>query len=320
MPQPKKIITIGIKLIIGIISFWVIYKRLAEIPGLKSQLLYWLSDASLYATLLLTIVLMPVNWGIESYKWKITTEQVELISYKTALKSIFSGICAGNLAPGRAIEFLAKIVFFKIENRPKITILHFLNGMFQMLITVTCGTAAILYKLNNSNQPGNLLYIIISGGILLVILFYLAITNVAYIQKKLRFISWFKQMDETEKLHFSKTLIVKLTGLSIIRYAVFTSQFYLIYHALCPETTITNAFTAIAAYFMLTSIIPMISYIEPAIRAAIALFVFNTSADNSVSVVLASTFVWIINVVIPSVIGYIIIFKEKIVFKLPSAN
>ena len=77
---------------------------------------------------------------------------------------------------------------------------------------------------------------------------------------------------------------------------------------------------SIAAYFMLTSLIPMISVIEPAIRAAIALFVFNSNSDNSVTIVLSSTFIWIINVVIPSAIGYMIILKEKIDFKSARVN
>ena len=56
-----------------------------------------------------------------------------------------------------------------------------------------------------------------------------------------------------------------------------TSQFYIIYNALLPQNQLVDIFISIAAYFMLTSLIPMISIIEPAIRAAIALFVFNNT-------------------------------------------
>jgi hypothetical protein len=76
---------------------------------------------------------------------------------------------------------------------------------------------------------------------------------------------------------------------------------------------------SIAAYFMLTSLIPMISIIEPAIRAAIALFVFDNANDQTITIVLTSTFLWIINVIIPSAIGYIVILKEKIDFRAGSA-
>ena len=284
-------------------------------PQLKEQCVYWFSQPHMYLMLLLSLFLMPVNWGIESYKWKSITRQVEAVSYGTALKSVFSGICVGNIAPGRAMEFLAKIVFFKIENRPTITVLHFINGMFQMLITSIVGVISITYKLNQTNQSATIVYIVIAGGLLMIAFFCWAILNVAFIQKKLKFIKWFRRMDDAQAVQFSKALILKLVSLSIIRYLVFTTQFYLIYDVLAPGSSVIHVFTSVAGYFMFTSLIPMISVIEPAIRGAIAIFVFNGANDNPVNVILASTFVWIINVVVPSIIGYIIIFREKIEFR-----
>lgn len=316
----KKTLTLSVKILIGVLSFWLIYNRLSAIPHLKEQSLFWFSEPSMYLILLLVLFLMPVNWGIESYKWKTITDQVERVSYSTALKSVFSGICVGNIAPGRAMEFLAKIVFFKSENRPSITLLHFINGMFQMLITVTVGVISIAYKLNKNNQSSNFIYIVLAGGLGMILFFCWVILNVSFIQQKLKFIKWFRKMDNAQNTQFSKTLLLKLISFSIIRYLVFTTQFYLIYNALSPQNDMVQIFMSIAAYFMLTSLIPMISYIEPAIRAAIALFVFNNAADNTVIVVLSSTFVWIINVVIPSIIGYIIILKEKIDFKSARAR
>ncbi len=304
---------------IGLISFWIIYNRLNQIPHLKEQCLFWLSEPNMYLILILVLLLMPLNWGIESYKWKSITKQIESISYTTALKSVFSGICVGNIAPGRAMEFLAKIMYFKHENRPSVTVLHFINGMFQMLITVTSGLIAITYKLNQNNQSSTFIYGVLGFGVCMILFFCWAILNVSFIQQKLKFIKWFKKMDDAKNIQFSKTLILKLITFSIVRYLVFTTQFYLIYNALAPQNNLMDVFMSIAAYFMLTSLIPMISFIEPAIRAAIALFVFN-NGDNTVIVVLASTFVWIINVIIPSVIGYVIILREKINFRTAHAN
>ena len=316
----KKTLTFSAKILIGVLSFWIIYNRISTIPHLKEQSLVWISEPSMYLTLLLVLCLMPVNWGIESYKWKTITDQVERVSYSTALKSVFSGICVGNIAPGRAMEFLAKIVFFKSENRPSVTVLHFINGMFQMLITVTVGVISIAYKLNKNNQSSNFIYVVLAAGLCMILFFCWAILNVSFIQQKLKFIKWFRKIDGAQFTQFSKLLILKLISLSIIRYLVFTTQFYLIYSALSPQNDMAQTFMSIAAYFMLTSLIPMISVIEPAIRAAIALFVFNNAADNTIIVVLSSTFVWIINVVIPSIIGYIIILKEKIDFKSARAH
>jgi len=318
--KPKKILAIGVKLLIGLISFYIIYARLNSIPHLKEQFSGWLNEPSLYLILIGTLILMPVNWGIESYKWKMITSTIERISYGTAVKSVLSGICVGNIAPGRAMEFLAKIFFFKTENRPVITVLHFINGMFQMLITVTAGMIAIAYKLNRHTSSSTIVYLVLGGGIVMILFFCLAIGNVAFIQKKLKFIKWFKRIDDSQIVQLSRPMILYLVVLSIVRYAVFTTQFYLIYRIMSPQTVMLQSFASIAAYFMFTSLIPMVSVIEPAIRAAIALFVFNNPTDITVNVVLASTWVWIINVVIPSLIGYIIILKEKVYFRSSHVN
>ncbi|MBK6985171.1 MAG: flippase-like domain-containing protein [Bacteroidetes bacterium] len=320
MKSKKKILTVLAKIAIGIVSFWIIYNRMSEIPQLKEHCLAWLHEPKMYFVLALVLCLMPVNWGIESYKWKSITTQIESISYSTAIKSVFSGICVGNIAPGRAMEFLAKIIFFKFENRPSITVLHFINGMFQMLITVTVGIIAIGFKLNQNHDSSSFIYLVLTGGLCMILFFCWAIFNVSFIQQKLKFIKWFQKMGSTQNIQFSKTLILKLISLSIVRYLVFTTQFYLIYNALTPQNEIIQIFMSIAAYFMLTSLIPMISVIEPAIRAAIALFVFNNTGGDTITIVLASTFVWIINVVIPSAIGYVIILKEKIDFRSANVN
>jgi hypothetical protein len=320
LKSKKKILTLLVKIAIGIVSFWIIFNRLSEIPQLKQQCLAWLHEPKMYFVLALVLCLMPVNWGIESYKWKSITTQIEAVSYSTAIKSVFSGICVGNIAPGRAMEFLAKIIFFKFENRPSITVLHFINGMFQMLITVTVGIIAIAFKLNQNHDSSSFIYLVLAGGLCMILFFCWAIFNVSFIQQKLKFIKWFQKMGDTQNIRFSKTLILKLISMSIVRYLVFTTQFYLIYNALTPQNEIIQIFMSIAAYFMLTSLIPMISVIEPAIRAAIALFVFNNTGGDTITIVLASTFVWIINVVIPSAIGYVIILKEKIDFRSANVN
>ncbi len=318
--KPKKILALGVKLLIGFASFYIIYIRLRAVPHLGEQFAQWMHEPAIYAALLATLLLMPANWGIECFKWKTITSTVEAISYSKAVKSVFSGICVGNLAPGRAMEFLAKIFFFKPENRPVITVLHFINGMFQMLITVTAGMAALAFKMKGAGSSPTFLYAVLGFGLLMLIVFVLAIRHIAFIQQKLGFIKWFRNIGAEQIVTLRRPMIARLIALSVVRYVVFTAQFYLIYHALSPQSALWQSLAGIAAYFMLTSLVPMISVIEPAIRAAIALFVFNDAGDSTAHVVLASTWLWIVNVVVPSLIGYGIILKEKVYFRSGNAR
>jgi hypothetical protein len=321
MLKSKKIITFSLKLLIGIISFWIIYNRISDTPHLKSDWYSVINSPNIIYAIVFSCLLMPLNWGIECFKWNQITQQIEKLPYLTSVKSVMAGICVGNIVPGRAMEFLAKIMFFKSENRPSITLLHFINGMFQMLITVTLGTISIALKFSGNNLNSTLIYALMIAGLIMITVFCLAILNVSKILSVLKKIKWIKKFEFHQNIKFSNTLIVKLILLSVIRYGVFITQFYLIYSALSPNSNILSSLMGVAIYFMLTSLIPMISFIEPAIRAAIALFVFNDDyASSTIVIVFTSTFIWIINVIIPSIIGYIIILKEKLNFKIISDN
>ena len=58
----------------------------------------------------------------------------------------------------------------------------------------------------------------------------------------------------------------------------------------------------------------MISFIEPAIRAAIALLVFSNLNVPEVALVITAVLLWLMNIVLPSIVGYGIIVKEKFEF------
>ena len=115
---------------------------------------------------------------------------------------------------------------------------------------------------------------------------------------------------------FKKESITRLISFSFIRYLVFTTQFVLILKIFYSGPLNSSILASVCVYFLLTTILPMISFIEPAIRAAIALLVFGGLEISEISLVTTAIMVWLINVVFPSIVGYYIIVKEKFeVFK-----
>jgi hypothetical protein len=318
LQKRKKILSILIKLLIGFGSFLLIYIRLSDdfTPD-KLELLstYAFSPQGIFC-FILCILLIPVNWGIEAYKWKLITAPIQWVSYKTATKSVYSGVCLGNLAPGRATEFLAKIIFFKIENRPKITVLHFVGGMFQLSITIIAGFIALLFELKNFNPNSSwMTYATTTIGILLLTLLVLSIYKINYI---LNFIS--KKVSKQSQVEdfnyrFTAKALVKLFGFSALRYAVFFLQFFLLIFLFHPSIN-SAIFPGIALYFLITTTIPMISVLEAAIRAAVALVVFKDSGISNSALALSSVLIWLVNIIIPSIFGYIILLRQNFNFKL----
>lgn len=318
LSQNKNIITWLVKILIGLGSFALIYWRLngdmtsENLQALKNSF----SSSTSYILLLCCVLLIPVNWGIESYKWKLITSPIENISFKTAMKSVYSGVCVGNLAPGRATEFLAKILFFQPENRPTITLLHFANGMFQLSVTIIAGLTGLFLKFNlNSGLSSSQVIWIIIFCVVLLIVFSLFILRFDAFQTKLIKILKRKIDGNTLPYKFSKEISLRLLSFSVLRYFVFTVQFVLIlklfYNGFSSEYIVI---ASVFVYFLLTTILPMISIIEPAVRAAIALLVFGGMGYPEITLVISAIMVWLINIVIPSLAGYIIIVKEEFEF------
>ncbi len=319
MKRRKKILSIVVKILIGLGSFGIIYARLhSDFTADKVELLSLAAfSAKGLMLLLFCLFLIPLNWGIEARKWQIITRPVEYISYRRATKSVYSGVCLGNLAPGRATEFLAKIIFFHISNRPKVTVLHFVGGMFQLSVTVVTGFIALIYQLNNFG--GEYAWMVrttsVIGALLivaLVVCIYKIDTLLNYLAKK---ISKGEPMEEFA-YRFTPRSLAQLFGYSILRYSVFYTQFVIILLVFSPHVIDYTVLSGIALYFLITTTLPMISVLEAAIRAAVALVVFKGSGISDTVLALSSVLIWLVNIIIPSIFGYIILLRQNFNFKL----
>jgi hypothetical protein len=242
---------------------------------------------------------------------------VEWIRYKTALKSVYSGVCLGNLAPGRATEFVAKIIFFHTQNRPKVTVLHFIGGMFQLSITIIVGFIALILELQNfGDKYVWMVYTTSAVGVVLLSALIFCIYRIDHILNLIA-----KKINKDDcapefKYRFTTKLLIQLFGYSFIRYGVFFVQFILLLLLFHPFQPGLSIFTGAALYFLVTTTLPMISVLEAAIRAAVALVVFKDSGISNSALALASVLIWLVNIIIPSIFGYIILLRQNFNFKL----
>jgi hypothetical protein len=321
--QGKKFLFLLIKISVGLGSAALIWWRLRNdltsenLSMLKSAVFSWRGCACA----LIAIALIPVNWGIEALKWKIITTPVESLSYTRASRSVYSGVCLGNLAPGRATEFVAKILFFQPENRAKITLLHFANGMIQLSVTILAGLAALLYRLQATMSGAAWLPILaVALSVVVLVAMVLLLFNLN------RFMNWFTKRFNTsaEITAFNYPLTVQLFfnlwSWSVLRFSVFTLQFMLILLLFANTPFTLTTLACILLYFFFTTVIPMFSVIEAAVRAAIALAVFNGLGMNETALALASVSIWMVNIIVPSIAGYIFLVQEDFDFKSTVKN
>lgn len=305
--QFYKVISLLLKTAIFILSLWYIFQKL-KIANFTLHLEDTITKInSLYFFIAFLLVL--VNWGIEAGKWKYLVQKMEHISFSTALKSILSGVTISIFTPNRIGEFAGRVFYLKNTDKVKATMISLFGSMFQLSVTILSGTAAcILYYFRHEDESfmlnfiavGNLLLLgIILTLVLLVIAFIYAIRNVLPERiKSILFLFTSKEMFTTFML-------------SLMRYMVFSFQYYLILRVFGINAGVIDSFLLIAITFFITSVIPTFAMTEITVRGASAIYFFSTVSNDTSSIIAASVIVWIINLAIPALIGGLFIWNLK---------
>ena len=313
-PKTASRLKIAIKVAIVVLAYAYAGYRIATAPDID-QLPTYFSEMGLSQSLLLVaiLLLMPINWAIETWKWKLLIRDIEPeIGFGRSIKAVMSGVTVGTITPNRAGEFAGRILFVQKENRAKASYLTIFGDTAQFCATVIFGIAGLLLIGNHISEtiPYNTLMIISAiCGIAIIIIFikFDSIINTLGKTKlvKKRFEKYVPQCE----INLKNKLITLL--LSIARYAVFCLQFYLSLRFFSIDITAQSAFAAIFTTYICTYLIPSIAAAELGIRVSFAILFIGIFTTQETAIALASLLLYLVNVGIPITIGGIFLLKEK---------
>lgn len=107
--------------------------------------------------------------------------------------------------------------------------------------------------------------------------------------------------------------MLKVILYSLVRYLTFSFQFYYLLFLFGVEISYFEAMIAISSMYLLSSIIPSIFIFDVVIKGGVAVYVFGLMGVSEVIILSVVTMMWILNFVLPSVIGSYHVLR----FKLP---
>ena len=90
---------------------------------------------------------------------------------------------------------------------------------------------------------------------------------------------------------------------SIIRYLIFSFQFYYLMLILGLDISYLNAMIVITSMYLLSSIIPSIFIFDVIIKGSIAVFLFSFVGINAFIILSVIMVMWLLNFVLPSLFG-----------------
>ena len=324
----NKSITIFINYFLGPILFvWVsysIYHQVQRQPDLERswQTIKISFESPMIVNLAGVFLLMIVNWGIEAFKWKISVQRIQQVSYFTAFKAILSGTSFSVTTPNRVGEYLGRVLYMNDGNRLKAISLTIAGSMSQLIITLFMGLLGFII-LRKPIENGHIL----SGTWIQVmeygVLFALLTLTVIYLRLSW-IIKWIDRLPRIRKYawllkgleDFNATLMLQILSLSALRFLVFLIQYYLLFRLYNVDVSWWQGLWAVSVAFLIMAVIPTIAlFTDLSLRGQVSLKLIGLFSGNNLGIGLTSVSIWFINLIIPALAGSLLILSIKRIFK-----
>ena len=273
---------------------------------------------------------MLLNWSLESLKWQLLVRRVEKVPFLLAFQSVLTGVTVSIFTPNRTGEFFGRAFFLKRGDPVKASFLSIFGSLSQLLVTVLTGSVALLFVyrdflpsvegLSSWVNPGIIAGIILFDCALIAV--YLKVPFFTGILRRFVRGHWRRIMAYLGVIEtVSPKELIKVLGLSLTRYFVFSFQFYLILRVFGIILPFTQALIIIPLIYLSLAIIPTFALTELGVRGSISLYFIGMFTMNrlslplteaeSLSIVIAAGMLWIVNLAVPAILGIPFVFHLR---------
>lgn len=264
--------------------------------------------------MMLIVLLMILNWVLESLKWWHLTRELYPISVWKAIESVFCGLTWAVFTPNRIGEYGGRVMF--LPNRKRIHgIFAMAVGSFgQNVITNVLGAAStiwFLYSFMHLNQWLMLgITVIAAIFIALMLTFYFHIKWMVSLLNSIKFLKKFHRFFDIMG-KYKPAELLNIMWFCLARFLVFTFQYYLIIHLLIPQIPLLQMTLLMFVFFFIQSAIPSLDLLDIGVRSLTATTLFGYVTDQYIAVVVAISLIYIINLLIPAALGSVFVLKLK---------
>lgn len=309
----NKTLLIILKLFIAFGLIWYLVFRLNH-----NEIINSLRNANYYL-ITLAFVLMFLNLYLQYCRWELTANKLLSETNKSKIfRSFIYGISAGAFTPARVGEYIGRAVAFK--NKPVLRLFGatFLDKFFLLIIVIFVGSIGSVIYLSVNYNISNIIIIPLFIILLLFLLFFiLVLKNPRYWFDSivLRFKNIRKVNTGIEKinsLNFNKTKYANdMLLISILHFIIILLQFALLVAAFSYKFNFLGYIWAGSLVLFVNSVIPSVSFGDLGIREGAAVFFLIPFGITNVDAFNASIFLFLINILLPAVIGLFFLIKKN---------
>lgn len=299
-----------------------IYAQIQRQPNWKESIvqLKTVFGGRAIAELLACFGLMMLNWGIEARKWQLVINRIQPISWIQCCKAVFTGTTLAFFTPNRMGEYLGRVLYIDEGKRIRAISLTLVCSMGQLMVTLFFGVLGLVMIRPVLSQSigvsaafwlNAVLYVAVLGFAMLSLLYFRLSWLIRWIEKIPRIEQFVNQIRVLD--NFNATMLWRILSLSALRYFVFVLQYYFLFDVFGVQLSGWQVFWSVSVVFLVLAIVPTIAlFTELGVRWKTSIEIVQLFSANLVGIMATSLAIWLINLVIPALIGSLLILNIRL--------
>jgi hypothetical protein len=250
------------------------------------------------------LLLMPINVVAEAGKWRLLLRKTEPMTIWGAQRQVYYGYVGAFITPYHAGDYPARAMLLKDKSNFSAAVGLGLVGTVALLVVELIFGIPATWLFISYNPDIPMQYFAVAFIVLVLLLSFLP-HIVRYLSRR----EW--QNTQMRQLslalsHISYPFFMKTIAWSMLRYTIWAIQLALTLHFCGVDMTLVQYMIAIPFYYMVVAIFPSMPVLHIAIRGSWSLIIFGVFSPNTAGIALAVALIWLINTVLPMLIGSVL--------------
>lgn len=292
-------------ILMSVLIYWQIKTRSADFNVIEAFKKGFAWDQ--FPFLLFAVLFMPVNIFLESLKWKVFVNQFqERFSITSSIKSMLCGSFFGFISPNRVGEFLGRLNRIDKDNRSRALTAGYWGGIAQFIITFSIGIymggRAIMHHVNINSLDK----FTIPLAIVIIVFASTIYFNLKTVLAKISSFPYINKLTKKYPIEYdvpkSKLLLVLL--ITLFRYLVYVSQYVYLLYFFGVDLSYEVLFSSVCTMLVLHTMVPSVPFVDLGVKGNVLVLLLKNQTFNELGVLLAVFSIWIINIIVPAIVGY----------------
>lgn len=276
----------------------------------------WSAEHPLW--LLAAVALMPLNWWSEMKKWHRFVCRLEPMPQLRACKAVLAGVAVSLFTPNRVGEYGGRILFVRPENRWLAAAANVAGNIAQAAVLITFGSLGLVGlagRLHFTEGKGTAVFsaLALAGTAVVWVLYFHLPQAVALLCRwpLVKRIKRLVNVDSGAWAHFNRRELAELAAWGLLRYAIYSTQYFLLLQFFGVKTGILEGFAGISVLFLVQTGLPLPPLTGLLARGNLAVGLWSLFGANAADSLAATFSLWIINLILPAFFGTFFLFYVK---------